>query len=173
MVLIDGFVFWFRNMIYLYWYVLYGTLKRVVWYLEEGVLAQKHDLIVLVCIVEGGVVLWREWCDTLKRVLSYFVEGGVVLWGGWCGTLRRVVWYFEEGGVLLWRGWCGTLKRVVWYFEKVGVVLWRWWCGTLKRLMCYFEDGGVVLWRGLMWYSEVFCFKQWVSSWTSWNSCSI
>ena len=40
-----------------------GTLKRVVWYFEEG-----------------GVVLWRGWCGTLKRVVRYFEEGGVVIW---------------------------------------------------------------------------------------------
>ena len=63
-----------------------GTLKRVMWYFEEG-----------------GVVLWRRWCGTLKRA---------VLW--WCGCFRRVVRYIEEGG---------TLKRVVWYFEEGGVVV--------------------------------------------------
>ena len=53
-----------------------GTLKRVVWYFEEG-----------------DVVLCRGWCGTLKRVCGtlkgvvwYFEEG---------------VWYFEEGGVVL------------------------------------------------------------------------
>ena len=76
------------------------TFKRVVWYFEEG-----------------GVVLWRCWCGTLKR---------------WCGTLKWVVWYFE-GGVLLSRRWCGTMKRLLWYF--------------LKRVVWYFEDDGVVLWR--------------------------
>ena len=29
----------------------------------------------------------------------YFEEGGVVLSRGWCGTLKRVVWYFEEGDI--------------------------------------------------------------------------
>ena len=110
----------------------------VVWYFEEG-----------------GVVLWRGWCGTLKRVVWYFEEGCVVLWRGcvvlWrglCGTLMKVVWYFEEGGVVLWRGWCGTLKRVVciWYFEECCVVLWRSWCGTLKRLVRYYEEAGVKLW---------------------------
>ena len=71
------------------WRRWYGTLKRVVWYFEEG-----------------GVVLWRGRCGTLKRAVWYFEEGGVVLWRGWYGTLKRVVWYFEEGGVVLWRGWC-------------------------------------------------------------------
>ena len=98
---------------------------------------------------EGGVVLWRGWCSTLKRVVWYFEEGGVVLWRGWCGTLKRVVWFFEEGDVVLWRWWCGTLKRVVWYFEEGGVVLWIEWCGTLKRVVWYFEEDGVVLWRGV------------------------
>ena len=37
-------------------------MKRVVWYFLDGV-----------------VVLCREWCDTLKRVVLYFEEGGVVL----------------------------------------------------------------------------------------------
>ena len=45
------------------WWVLwrwwYGTLKRVVWYFEDG-----------------GVILWRRWCDTLKRVVWNFEEGG-------------------------------------------------------------------------------------------------
>ena len=38
-----------------------GTLKRLVWYFEEG-----------------GVVLLRGWCGTLKRVVWYFEEGCVV-----------------------------------------------------------------------------------------------
>ena len=29
-----------------------------------------------------------------------FKEGGMVLSRGLCGTLKRVVWYFEEGGVV-------------------------------------------------------------------------
>ena len=29
---------------------------------------------------------------SLKRVVWYFEEGGVVLWRGWCGTLKRAVW---------------------------------------------------------------------------------
>ena len=49
----------------------------VVWYIEQG-----------------GVVLLRGWCGTLKMVLCHFEEVGVVL-------LKRVVWYFEEGGVVL------------------------------------------------------------------------
>ena len=68
-------------------------------------------------------------------VVWYFEEGGVVLWRGWCATLKMVVWYFEEGGVVLWRGWCGTSKRVVWHFEEGGVVLWRGWCATLKMVV--------------------------------------
>ena len=40
----------------------YGTLKRVVWYFEEG-----------------GMVLLRGWYGTLKRVVWYFEEGGMVL----------------------------------------------------------------------------------------------
>ena len=71
-----------------------GTLKRVVWYFEEG-----------------GVVHWSGWYCTLKRVMWYFEEGGVVLWRWWCGTLKRVMLYFEEGVVVLWRGRCDTLKR--------------------------------------------------------------
>ena len=47
-----------------------------------------------------------------NRVVWYFEEGGVVLWRGRCGTLKRAVWYFEEDGLVLWRGWRGTLKRV-------------------------------------------------------------
>ena len=41
---------------------LCATLKRVVWYFEEG-----------------DVVLLRGWCGTLKRVMWYFEEGGVLL----------------------------------------------------------------------------------------------
>ena len=73
-------------------------------------------------------VLWKWRCSTLKWAVWYFEEGGVVLWRGWCGTLKMVVdtlkwavWYFEEGGVVLWKGWlilckgwCGTLIRVMW-----------------------------------------------------------
>ena len=77
--------------------------------------------------------------QSLQYKVWYFEEGGMVLWRWWCGTLKRVVWYFEEGGVVLWREWCGTLKRVMWYFEEGGVVLWREWCGTLKRVVWYFE----------------------------------
>ena len=88
------------------WRGLYGTLKRVVWYFEEG-----------------GVVLWIGLHGTLKRVVWYFEEGCMVLWRGLYGTLKMVVWYFEEGGVVLWRGLHGTLKRVAWYFEEGGVVL--------------------------------------------------
>ena len=61
-----------------------GTLKRMVWYFEEG-----------------GVVLWRGWCGSLKRVVLYFEDGGVELWRWWCGlwrgwccTLKRVVCYY-------------------------------------------------------------------------------
>ena len=67
------------------WRGWHGTLKRAVWYFEDG-----------------GMALWRGWYGT-------FEEGGVVLWRWWYGTLKRVVWYFEEGGVVLWRGWCGTI----------------------------------------------------------------
>ena len=35
-----------------------------------------------------------------KRMICYVKEGGVVLCRGWCGTLKRVVWFFEEGGVV-------------------------------------------------------------------------
>ena len=55
----------------------------------------------------------------------YFEEGGVIFWRRWCGSLKRMVWYFEESGVVFWRGWCDILKRVVWYFEECGLVLWR------------------------------------------------
>ena len=39
-----------------------GTLKRIVWYFEEG-----------------RVVFCRGWCSVLKRVAWYFEEGDVVL----------------------------------------------------------------------------------------------
>ena len=101
-------------------------MKMMAWYFEEG-----------------GVLLWRWWCGTLKTVVWYLENDVVVLWKGWCGTLRwccgilkRVMWYFEDDDVVLWYGWCGTLKRVLWYFEEGGVVPWRAWCGTLKRI-CY------------------------------------
>ena len=81
-----------------------------------------------------------------KRMLWYFEEGGVVILRVWCGTLKgrfgalkMVVWYFEEGCVVSW-GW-------MWYFEDGGVVLWRGWFGTLKRVLWYFEGGDLVLWR--------------------------
>ena len=35
------------------------------------------------------------------RAVWYFEEGGVVLWRGLCGTLKRVVWCFKEGGMVL------------------------------------------------------------------------
>ena len=37
----------------------------------------------------------------MKRAVWYFEEGGVVLLRGWCGTLKMVMRYFEEGGVVL------------------------------------------------------------------------
>ena len=60
-----------------------GTLKRVVWYFEEG-----------------SVVLCREWSGTLKMAVRYFEEWCDTL-KRVCGTLKRMVWYFEEGGVVL------------------------------------------------------------------------
>ena len=62
---------------------------------------------------QGHQCLWIT--DSIKSESSGFVcitgiEGGVVLWRGWCGTLKRVTWYFEEGGVVLWRGWSGYIK---------------------------------------------------------------
>ena len=42
------------------WRGLCGTLRRVVWYFEEG------------C-----VVLWRGWCGTLKRVMWYSYDSEV------------------------------------------------------------------------------------------------
>ena len=33
-------------------------------------------------------------------LMWYFEDGGAVLYRGWCGTLKRVVWYFEKGGVV-------------------------------------------------------------------------
>ena len=106
--------------------------------------------------IKGGWSL-ESW-GKLARSGWYFEEGGVVLWRGCCATLKWVVRYFEEDGVVLWRGWCGSVKRV-WYFEYGGVVLWRvwvWrrWCGTVKRVW-YFKDGGVVLWRGWPYFEEV------------------
>ena len=82
------------------------TLKRVMWYFEEG-----------------DVVLWRGWCGTLKRVVWYFEEGDVVLWRGWCGTLKRVMWYFEEGNVVLWR-WYTTLNTVLYINVRDIIVYW-------------------------------------------------
>ena len=77
----------------------------------------------------------NEYDQVWKHDAWYFEESGVVLWRGWCGTLKRVVWYFEEGCVVLWRRWHGTLRRVVWYFEEGSLVLWGGWCGTLKRVV--------------------------------------
>ena len=92
-----------------------GTLKRVVWYVEEG-----------------DVILWRGWCVTLKRVVYYFEEGDVVLWNGWFITLKRVGCYFETGGLLLCRGWCDTLKVcfntnffMIIYIQSLYFYLWN------------------------------------------------
>ena len=52
----------------------------------------------------------------MKRAMWYFEEGGVVLRRWWCGTLKR--WC-----VVLRRWWCGTLKRVVWYLDEEGGVV--------------------------------------------------
>ena len=134
------------------------------------------------------------WQPLFIFVVRYFKEGGVVLQRGWCGTLKRVIWYFEEGGVVFRRGWCGTLKRVMWYFEEGDVVLWRrsfvfsltatlYICGppgtgktaTVHQVVCElrrgplarqvkirrYEEGGVVFRRGWcgtlkrgVWYFE-------------------
>ena len=56
-----------------------GTLKRVVWYFEEGGIWYFED---------AGMRLNME-------------EGGMVLCIGMFGTLKRVVWYFEEGCMVL------------------------------------------------------------------------
>ena len=53
--------------------------------------------------------MWRGWCCTLKSVVWYFEEGGVVLWRGlcgtlkrWCGTLKRVEWVLKHYLFLMW-----------------------------------------------------------------------
>ena len=140
-------MWYFEEGIILLWRGWCGTLKRVLWYFEE----------VMWYFKEGDVVLWRGWCGTSKRVMWYLEEGGVVLWIGWCGTLKRVLWYFVEGDMVLWRGCYGTSKRVMWYFEEVDVVLWRGWCGTSKRVLWYFEEGVMVLWRGCYGTSKRWC----------------
>ena len=159
-----------RGLYMVLWRGWCGTLKRVVWYFEDGGVVIWRGLLKRVAwyFKEGGVVLWR---GLLKRVAWCFEECGVVLWRG---LLKWVVWYFEEGGMVLWkgllkrvawyfgkgcwRGLCGTLKRVVWYFEEGAVVLWRGWVGTLKRVVWYFEESCMVLWRG--WFEYVFMIIQ-------------
>ena len=37
----------------------------------------------------------------METNLRYFEEGGMVLWRGWYGTLKRVMWYFGEGGMVM------------------------------------------------------------------------
>ena len=62
------------------WYFverLCGSLKRAMWYFEEGGMV----------LFRGYVVLWRGWCSTLERVVLYFEKGGVVV--------------FEEGSMVL------------------------------------------------------------------------
>ena len=54
--------------IFWYWWV-WVTLKRVVWYFEEG----------CVVLYGGWCGTWRAWCGTLKKVVWYFEEGDVVL----------------------------------------------------------------------------------------------
>ena len=44
-------------------------------------------------------------------MVGYFEEGGVVLWKGWCGTLKSALFYFGKGSVVL-------LKMAVSYFKE-------------------------------------------------------
>ena len=115
------------------------TLKRLVWHFEESCVVYWRW-----CFEDGGEVLQRGWCGSLKRdgslrrELGYLKEGDVLLWWGWCGTLKRVACYFERGGVIL-----GTLEGcvlVVLWRELCGTLKWKMWCGTLKRVLWYFEE---------------------------------
>ena len=47
-----------------------------------------------------------------EYVTWYFERRVVVLWREWCGTLKRVVWDFEEVSVLILRGWKAYFKKV-------------------------------------------------------------
>ena len=52
----------------------------------------------------GQQTMLGKWCRQLLqwRYYSwYFEEGGVVLCRSWCGTLKRPVGYFEDGGGVL------------------------------------------------------------------------
>ena len=68
-----------------------NTMKRVMWYFEEG-----------------DVVLWRRLCDTLNRVMGFFEDGCVVLWRAWCVTLKRLclscLSYFNQFHSIFIRG---------------------------------------------------------------------
>ena len=138
-----------------------GTLKRVMWYFEDGgvvLLHQVTSFFTLIwylfevkflysnryyffrkCSNRFGWISSNETTNFSRR--AYYVE--------WIhkGMLKRVVWYFEEGCVIFWRGW-------LWYFEEGFVALWRGRYGT-------FDEGCVVLWWGLCdilkrvaWYFE-------------------
>ena len=105
-------------------------------------------------------------------IVWYFEEGGMVLWRGWYGTLKRVMWYFEEGGMVLWKGWCGTLKRVMWYFFvlKLNVIFHCYIFSvfgevipTITRVACLFTSP--------TWLATYLVFS--VFSWTSTSTPSI
>ena len=67
-------LFWMQpRQAFVAWKVWCSTLKRVVWYFEEGG----------VLLGRGGVLLGRERCVSLKRVVCFFEE--------WFVTLKRVV----------------------------------------------------------------------------------
>ena len=139
-----------------------GTLKRVMWYFEEG-----------------DVLLWRGWCGTLKRAVWYFEESGVVLWGVlWYFqeggvVLWRVLWYFEEGGVLLWRGcrlapfndifmWRTTNRYVM---ASVSI----YWHGD------FLDEIVPIMWEFLKNYYSVLCCEyfwievKWIQSFLYWS----
>ena len=80
-----------------------GTLKRVVWYFEEG-----------------RLVLWRGSAGTLKRVMQYFEYARVVLWRVSCGTLSLsmsavMYWYVTRKLIFL----STTHVFLCWFIQNV------------------------------------------------------
>ena len=79
--------------------------------------------------IKGVCIFWKlhKYFEVFVRELEpdFWIRwpGGVLLWRGWRGTLKRVVCFFEEDCMVLWRGWCSTSTMIVWYFEEESMVL--------------------------------------------------
>ena len=58
------------------------------------------------------------------RIFGMFEDGGVILWRGCCGTLKRVIWYFEEGGVFI--SFVRVDKLLHMAYRIFGMFGWMW-----------------------------------------------